>query len=48
MVYFVQMVLAERQLTISGGNFHGEYPAKVSCVFIQVIVRARVNFDACD
>lgn len=23
------MVFAEREETISGGNFHGEYPAKV-------------------
>ena len=29
-VQIAQMVFAERQLTISGGNFHGEYPAKVS------------------
>ena len=25
----VQMVFADREETISGGNFHGEYPAKV-------------------
>ena len=24
-----QMVFADREVTISGGNFHGEYPAKV-------------------
>lgn len=27
------MVFAERGETISGGNFHGEYPAKV-CIFV--------------
>lgn len=27
------MVFAERGETISGGNFHGEYPAKV-CMFV--------------
>ena len=27
---FPQLVLADRNETISGGNFHGEYPAKVS------------------
>ena len=26
------MVFAERQEIISGGNFHGEYPAKVSII----------------
>ena len=27
------MVFADRKETISGGNFHGEYPAKVHYVF---------------
>ena len=29
------MVFADREETISGGNFHGEYPAKVKVVLSQ-------------
>ena len=29
---WLQMVFADRNTTISGGNFHGEYPAKVKYI----------------
>lgn len=43
------MVFAERGETISGGNFHGEYPAKVRhlcsvCLFVVVFPRLLSHF----
>ena len=32
------MIFAESGETISGGNFHGEYPAKVSILTIHLVV----------
>ena len=33
-----QMIFAESGETISGGNFHGEYPAKVSILTLHLVV----------
>lgn len=37
------MVFAERGETISGGNFHGEYPAKVCPVVIPTLFSAQLH-----
>ena len=33
----LQLVFAETEETISGGNFHGEYPAKVKAQMEQIL-----------
>lgn len=37
------MVYANRGETISGGNFHGEYPAKVSFLNLHLTLKAYSN-----
>jgi len=32
------MVFSELQEIISGGNFHGEYPAKARISYVQVVI----------
>ena len=40
------MVFAERNETVSGGNFHGEYPAKVSINSGHLNAHACINISA--